>query len=95
MNLDPAKFPPHEIASPCGLLAKFFPTDTFEELIELQQTKQDNGKNGLSNIASENKFPVNKKIIEDKFYKVAFSPDSSGKQWIDVTNPLFINWMEG
>lgn len=94
MGLDPKNFPPMEVASPCGLLARHFPGDRFLELQQRQKAASDVGvgrpRTGLV-------YPVTVAGVADPFFKNNFqrSPNPTPRQWQDVTDPLFVNWMVG
>ena len=92
MGLNPISFPPLEIASPCGLLAKYFPKDQFLELYEKELVTDQ----GLKEPEQTDNLPITSDEVADKFFKRGFrkvKSSSATKQWTDVTNGLFINWM--
>ena len=78
--MDEKEFPPEEVANPCGLLSKYYPRDKYLKLVSV------NAKNKT--------YKIETKGIEDEAYSVNFKKNSSQKQWTDVEDPRFINWMK-
>ena len=92
MGLDINSFPPMEVACPCGLLAKYFPKDQFVQLIK----KEVVANQGLQSPENTENFAISLDEVADEFFKRGFQKaqsNSAAKQWIDVTNAQFINWM--
>ena len=83
-DVDKTKFKDHDVADPCGLMARFFPQDVFKSL---HLNKDNNGLKSEEYIIEESK------KISDPFYSKNFKRNKRKEQWIDVESPRFINWM--
>jgi len=91
-ELDPNVFPPNKIANPCGLMAKFFPEDTFDNIESLPAA--------LPSIRHRHYEPTQSydimiNHIADPGFEKRFHKSREELQWTDIENPRFVNWMVG
>lgn len=91
-DLDHNVYPPNKIANPCGLMAKFFPQDTFES-IEALPDKLPSIKHRPMQATKSYDILVNQ--IADPGFAKRFHKNLKELQWTDIEDPRFINWMVG
>lgn len=92
MGLDPALFPPLQVANPCGIMAKTFPGDKF--LLWEAQNVGLTKDSGVTPVRGR-QYDVSLKGVADSYFGQLFhrNPSPDVKQWMDVSDPRFVNWM--
>lgn len=89
INFDSSTFPPYQIALPCGILSKYYPTDSFSSISSIDGTIN-------QGINSQNLFGGISRYNFSNF--INYTVDSNNKtntisNWTDLSDDRFSNWM--
>jgi hypothetical protein len=87
-DIDHAKYPPEDIADPCGYMAKFFPQDQFISIETIDPSSR--GKR-FRRIVQE--ISIDLVNVRDPNFYHRFHHNLEKNQWMDVEDPRFVNWM--
>lgn len=85
-SVDGTKLDPNAVSYPCGLLAKYFPQDTFEffQLTSATPAASDLGS----------KVPISTESISwEGLQGNKFRSVNKSREWVSIDNEQFINWM--
>ena len=88
IDIEAAGLNPMQVAYPCGLMTKYFPSDDFYK-IEMIKDKEGNIQNTSFEIKSEGLIPETwKSNVEFK------NAEAAGRRWMDVETERFKIWMK-
>lgn len=94
--MDHEKFRDGDLPNPCGLMARFFPRDSFNALQSKNNDEQKALPFGGSQLTvADQVFDVvtDKDKISDPFFAQNFHHNADANPWLNVEDGRFINWM--